>query len=524
MALMSGRSRGIAFAAALAALAFAAPAAQANVGGFEGGDGDQVAANCSLAVDWQCLSPSQYVATIPSGASDYMFGAGAKEDGIDQWAINSAGTLPSKIDVQGVWSYSSTNAAHDTNFLDLAFNRLSGGGDSYLAFELNQSGAKYTNTANSSITCRTNGDVVISFEVSPKSTVAVHAYKWTWTSGTPCTPGASGSFSVLPTPAATDAELAINAGSIVNYLSTGTFGTSFADGTFGETAVNLTALANAVASTNTCEFFDHMQVTTRSSLSWTSAMGDYVDGGAIAARACQSPSGGGGGGLSLPTVHISTPADNSSFATSTVVLTGTSDQPEVEVLDGNTVVGNAPVDGSGNWTLTLGGVANGSHAYSAVATNSAGSTTSNIVHVTVQIGGSTGGGPSTGGSTTTSAGSTNASDAGAGAGGTKGAAGTKGATKHKKRQFAVCSSKRRFIIRIRAHHARLVSATITVNGRLAKTLRGKRITAPVDLRGLPRGRFVVRIRARAADGHVFTGKRVYHTCAPRKSKRTIPLL
>jgi hypothetical protein len=105
-----------------------------------------------------------------------------------------------------------------------------------------------------------------------------------------------------------------------------------------------------------------------------------------------------------------------------------------------------------------------------------------------------------------------------------GAGGTKGAGKSKKHKLAVCSSKRKFIIRIRTHHAHLVSATITVNGKLVKTLHGKRITAPIDLRGLPRGGFTVRIRARAADGRVFTGKRAYHTCTPRKSKRTIPVL
>jgi hypothetical protein len=514
MALMSGRSRGVALATAFAALAFAAPAAQANVGGFAGGDGTQTGGNCSTLLDWSCLSSSQYVAMIPSGASDYMFGSGSKEDLIDQWVISPAGSLPSKIDVQGVWSYSSTNAAHDTNFLDLAFNRLSGGGDSYLAFELNQSSGKYTNGASSLITCRTDGDVIISFEISPGSTVTVHTYKWKWTGGTPCTPGASGSFSVLPTPASSDAELAINTAPIVNYLSTAAFGPSFATGTFGETAVNLAALANAVAPVATCEFFNHMQVTTRASSSWTSSMGDYVDGGPIAARACQSP-GGGGGGLTLPNVHISTPADNSTVATSTVVLTGTSDQPWVEVLDGTTVVGNAPVSG-GTWSLTLNGVADGLHTYSAVATNSAGTTTSNVVHVTVQTSASNGGG----GPTTTTAGSMSAPGTGAGAGGTKGA----GPGKSKKRKLAVCSSKRKFIIRIRTHHAHLVSATITVNGKLVKTLHGKRITAPVDLRRLPRGGFTVRIRVRAADGRVFTGKRVYHTCTPRQSKRTIPIL
>jgi hypothetical protein len=259
-----------------------------------------------------------------------------------------------------------------------------------------------------------------------------------------------------------------------------------------------------------CEFFNHMQVTTRTSIPWSSNMVDYVEGGPIAARACQSPhgGGGGGGGIALPQVHISSPADNSTDPTSTVVLTGTSDQPEIEVLDGNTVVGNAPVDGSGHWSLTLTQVASGLHTYSAVATNSAGTTTSNIVHVTVQ--------------TTATGGSNGASNLSSTSTGKHSASKKHGATK--KRKPAFCSSKRKFIIRLRTHHAHLVSATITVNGKLVKTLHGKRITAPIDLRGLPRGGFTVRIRARASNGKVFTGKRVYRTCTPRKSKRTIPVL
>jgi hypothetical protein len=186
---MSVKSRGIALTAALAALAFAAPAAQANVGGFEGGDGTETAGNCSPVLDWSCLAPSQYVATIdPAAPADDVFNSSHEGD-IDQWQIGPGTVGTAKADVQAVWSYSSTNATHDTNYLDLAFKRAAGSGDSYVAFELNQSGAKYVNHVGSWITCRTNGDAIISFEISPSSTPVVNVYKWTWTSGTPCTAG-----------------------------------------------------------------------------------------------------------------------------------------------------------------------------------------------------------------------------------------------------------------------------------------------------------------------------------------------
>ena len=59
---------------ALAALTCGAPAAQASIGGFEGGDGDQVSANCAAVLDWQCLSRSQLATSLdPSGESDLAF-------------------------------------------------------------------------------------------------------------------------------------------------------------------------------------------------------------------------------------------------------------------------------------------------------------------------------------------------------------------------------------------------------------------------------------------------------------------
>jgi hypothetical protein len=370
-------------ALALALVAGLVAAAYANVGGFEGGDGDQVAANCAAALDWQCLSASQYVAAIDGTApNDDVFLGSNKEDNLDGWVIGT-GSAPSKADLQAAWSYSSVDASHANNFLDLGFKRVSGSGDSYLAFELNQSAAKYVNSAGTSITCRTNGDVIISYEISPSSAVAVNLYKWQWTGGTPCTKGASGSFTG-PFTLGNQAELAINSGTIANYLSTGAVGTSFPTGTFGEAAINLTALADSVASASSppCEFFNHLQVTSRSAVSISSTMEDYLDSGPIAARACQS----GGGGGTPASVHISAPANGTCSAAGTVTLTGTSDQSEVEVDDGTTVVGNAPVDGSGNWTLTLNGVADGSHSYAAVA----GTTTSNTVTVTVDSQGCSG--------------------------------------------------------------------------------------------------------------------------------------
>ena len=84
-----------------------------------------------------------------------------------------------------------------------------------------------------------------------------------------------------------------------------------------------------------------------------------------------------------------------------------------------------------------------------------------------------------------------------------------------------CVSRRRLTIRlVRPKATALVSAVVLVNGRRVKTVKGTRITAPVNLTGLPKGRFTVKITATTADGRKVTGTRRYRTCTPkRKSSR-----
>ena len=80
-----------------------------------------------------------------------------------------------------------------------------------------------------------------------------------------------------------------------------------------------------------------------------------------------------------------------------------------------------------------------------------------------------------------------------------------------------CSSRRSFRIRLRQNRRDpLVRATVRINGRLVKTVGRDRITAPVNLRGLPKGRYTVAIRAVTATGKVIRGKRTYRTCTKRR--------
>lgn len=71
-----------------------------------------------------------------------------------------------------------------------------------------------------------------------------------------------------------------------------------------------------------------------------------------------------------------------------------------------------------------------------------------------------------------------------------------------------CVSRRAFRIRLVEQRSDpLVSARVLVNGKLVKTVRGKRLTAPVDLRGLPRGRITVRLDVKTKSGRKITGTR-----------------
>ena len=80
-----------------------------------------------------------------------------------------------------------------------------------------------------------------------------------------------------------------------------------------------------------------------------------------------------------------------------------------------------------------------------------------------------------------------------------------------------CVSRRAFRIRIREPAGvDVVDARVFVNGKRVKVVKSVRRTATVDLRGLPKGRFKVKIEVRTADDRKVSGTRTYRTCAPKR--------
>ncbi len=82
-----------------------------------------------------------------------------------------------------------------------------------------------------------------------------------------------------------------------------------------------------------------------------------------------------------------------------------------------------------------------------------------------------------------------------------------------------CISRRSFKIRLaRPAGDPLAKAEVRVNGRKVQVVKKSRLTAPVDLRGLPKGKVKVSITAITRSGRRLTASRTYKTCAVRKRR------
>jgi uncharacterized delta-60 repeat protein len=80
-----------------------------------------------------------------------------------------------------------------------------------------------------------------------------------------------------------------------------------------------------------------------------------------------------------------------------------------------------------------------------------------------------------------------------------------------------CISRRSFKIRLRIPRGgKPILATVKVNGRQVKVVKGARLKAGINLTGLPKGRFTVGIAVKLADGKSLNGQRRYRTCTPKR--------
>src|SRR4051812_44304926 len=79
-----------------------------------------------------------------------------------------------------------------------------------------------------------------------------------------------------------------------------------------------------------------------------------------------------------------------------------------------------------------------------------------------------------------------------------------------------CRSRRDFSIRLRRpRHGRIRSAQVYVDGKRVKVVRGRRVRSRVNLRGLPLGRYTVRVIVTTTRGKRIVSTRRYRTCIPK---------
>ena len=82
-----------------------------------------------------------------------------------------------------------------------------------------------------------------------------------------------------------------------------------------------------------------------------------------------------------------------------------------------------------------------------------------------------------------------------------------------------CVSRRHFPIHLRApRKLGIETAVVFVNGKRAKTVRNISVKADVDLRGLPKGRFTVKVTLVLSNGKVLVSSRQYRTCVPKRKR------
>ena len=269
--------------ALILALASAAQAAPLPGSAYDTGDGNQ---DNALGLDWQGAHAAGVVQESRD-ANDDCFVGGVKELTPNQWAFNTSagGCTPGKSNVRVAYANAESGAA--TTFGHFGFFRNDTTGNTFLTFELNKVAATWVNATGTTIPCRANGDVLLSFEVGGSS-LTTTLYRWAGDGTGPasCRDGANGTFiSSGPIPGARF-QGAMNAvAAIANYVNPAGNGALFPANSFGEAAIDLPAVLQTMGQ-SPCFGFLQMQVHTRSSSSISSAMIDYAKPVPVRLQSC----------------------------------------------------------------------------------------------------------------------------------------------------------------------------------------------------------------------------------------------
>jgi hypothetical protein len=260
---------------------------------LQGADGNQDDARPRL--DWQALQAARRVVHNPDpNAQDSAFTGGSKEDEPGAWGLTTdpGGVNPPKANILDAWSV--VDQPGGNTFLYLGFTRqgpdvlrrLLRGGTTFLTFELNHD-ARLWDNGRARVPCRRTGDVLVSYEPQGND-VEVVLQRWITTrtdAATGCAKtGRLDGFSGLEPNV--DAQGAINAAEIASRLP-GAYSGTVPPERFGETALNLASLLEE-AFDDDCLSFRSVWMHSRSSLSESSNMQDYVARQPLDVRTCSA--------------------------------------------------------------------------------------------------------------------------------------------------------------------------------------------------------------------------------------------
>ena len=249
---------------------------------FQAGDGDQLAEDGHR--DWQTIAGDVVGQTDldDNGEDPSGFTGGSKESDPGEWIL-ADNDSPPKDDILDAWAH--TEIVNGHRILYMAFVRVSPNGNTYLTFELNQRTETWNN-GSSEIPCRENDDILISYEVEPgqpaeqPDPVTIHLYRWKEIdedAATGCsTTGTFEDLGVLNDAVGEmNAQGSINEdGAIQNFLPTSNDAQEFDKETFGEAAIDVTAVF--AGSADPCFDFGQIQLHSRASSEISSELKDFV--------------------------------------------------------------------------------------------------------------------------------------------------------------------------------------------------------------------------------------------------------
>src|SRR3954454_235095 len=283
---------------------------------FQGGDGNEydpvdgvgdpvdVDGDGKLDYDWQHIASQfdnpdnvTYATTDDPAPSDSCFGSpNQKQLAPDGWVYITCGTgvNPAADNLLAGWSY--VDQTTGDTYLNLSFHREVQAGNTYLAFERTKDTTPSHNSQGYDVPCRRGDgigplpdDLLISYQIAsggspPNVELVVH--RWQTITADETTGCAKTGTVVDAAPPAPLAEAALNGTSITNYIDVPKNGSSFAEGTFGEASINLTAFYKDLLDANPCFSFGQVSMETHSSTSFTSDLKDFMGPTPLVARSC----------------------------------------------------------------------------------------------------------------------------------------------------------------------------------------------------------------------------------------------